>query len=295
MPQMSLLVIVEEAVDVTDAVSEATIKLEPYNVNAIVDPQLDKALTYKEYSDALAKTGASFGAELDKISFNHPTEEEADTLTEHFDKLVQVHDNKFFFMTNHNEDGRWLTCKLGGFYDRILPSKKIPAGLNAVQKLDLDVEAGEELAVAKAVVEWNKYLKAVNTLKPGPSLQSIVENTKDEHGYLNDEDYRMALLQYQQDIWVKTASKAVSVEGDDLHEYFFVERGGKKAFLDHARNSFITVDAVLTPEDEWVDRTILADREMEGTTLREEWAKEITNYIKNASDTTWFLVYTVTT
>lgn len=300
MTRSSVLVIVEEALDINDAISEATIKLEPFDTNAEVEPQVERAMTPKEYRDALVKLDASFGEQLDNISFENPTEEEADDLTGVFAKLVEIHNDRYYFMSLKNENGRWSSLTSGGTVgtenDRALPSKHDLRGVNVVQKKDLDFTLGEELSHSRAVLDWHRYLRAVGDTKVGPTLDEILQENLKKGSELSSTsltDYKIALLKYQQNKWVKLASSVAPSNVSNVHEYFFVNNGDRSAFLSHAKTAFIKADAVLTPDDEWVDGGSLSFLKDERPPSRTEWDKTVRAYIDDAGENTWFLMYTV--
>lgn len=300
MTRSSVLVIVEEAMDINDAISEALIKLEPFNTNAEVEPQVERAMTPKEYRDALIKLDASFGEELDNISFMNPTEEEADDLTGVFAKLVEVHNDRYYFMSLKNENGRWNSLTLGGQVgtdnDRTLPSKNDLRGVDVIQKKDMDVSIGEELAYSRAVLDWQRYLRATGEVKFGPTIEEIIKQHRVKPSPLADTnltEYRIALMKYQENKWVKLASSAAPGYVSNVHEHFFVNNGGRDAFLSHAKTAFVKADVVLTPDDEWVDNGVSASLTDEQPPSRIEWDKTVRSYIDEASDKTWFLMYTV--
>jgi hypothetical protein len=300
MTRSSVLVIVEEAIDINDAISEALIKLEPFDTNAEVEATIERAMTPKEYRDALVKLDASFGEQLDNISFENPTEEEADDLTGVFAKLVEVHNDRYYFMSLKNENGRWNSLVQGGSVgtenDRVLPSKHDLRGVDVIQKKDLDFTLGEELSHSRAVLDWHRYLRAVGDTKIGPTLEDIIKQHRAKGSDLDGtslNEYSKALLQYQQNKWVKLASSAAPSYVSNVHEHFFVDNGGREAFLSHAKTAFVKANALLTPDDEWVDGGHPSSVADERPASRIEWDKTVRSYIDDASDNTWFLMYTV--
>ena len=300
MTRSSVLVIVEEAMDINDAISEALIKLEPFDTNAEVEPQIERAMTLKEYRDALGRLDASFGEQLDEISFENPTDEEADDLTGTFAKLVEVHDGRYYFMSLKNENGRWNSLIQGGPVgtdtDRVLPSKHDLRGVDVIQKKDLDFTLGEELAYARGVIDWHRYLRAVGDTKVGPTLDEILKNHEAKGSNLSGTNlsaYKIALMKYQESKWVKLASSVAPSHVSDVHEHFFVNNGGRDAFLSHAKTAFVTANSLLTPDDEWLDSGSVSSLQDERPMSRIEWDKTVRSYIDDSSENTWFLMYTV--
>lgn len=284
------LIIVEEASSEEEAINEAELKLQPFSEHIETEPRFNAYLEFTDYYESLKSFGDDLSEEEARVNFDNPVESELERLRDYFGEELVIEDGKYVEMTTMNPDGQWDWYELGGRWDAYLPHKRSSKGVNVLQKKDLDIENAQHLAVTSAIVEYDKFIAATEGIDIPPSLQEIMDTT--DPALPAYKRKQLAVQTYRNSEWVKAAEEVVPRQFIFPHDYFFVNKGGKEAFIHNASRSFILTNAVVTPDDEWIENGYwVSYSDSEQWPDHGKWADSFWEIIQGLSDDAWLLIY----
>lgn len=287
MTHSSVTVIVSEATDEQDAIFKAEQKLEYYSCHRKVEPRAVGLLSFNSYYQTLKVINNFEDEGYARISFDNPDSREAEILSEELGEEIRIVDGKFTRISDYNPEARWDWYDLGGNYEGYIPSKLSAKGVNVSRKADIDFEGAEKVALAKAEVEYRKFEELTAGLVPGLTYEEILDEINPDLPEVSRK--RAAGAQYREDPWVKAVCKMMGRFNLNAHEYFFIDKGGKEAFLENAANGAFSSFALLSGDDEWFEtgRGYLAE------SSAAEWNTLFSEQIEHSEPESWFLIYEI--
>jgi hypothetical protein len=285
MSHFSVIVIVSNATDADDAISKAEEKLEPYSCHREVAPRMVGFLSFETYYNTLNEINDFKDEGYAMINFESPDTREAEILTEELGEEIRIIDDKYARISTYNPEARWDWYELGGRFENLIPSKLFSKGVNVSRKQDIDLEGTKQIALAKALLDYEKFEEITAKFIPGPTFEEIFDGISDTLPEVTRK--RAAGAQYREDPWVKEVSKMLGRTFLDVHAYFFVNDGGKDAYLENAVNGYWAPFALLSGDDEWFE----TGRGYLASSTDAEWNTLFAEQVEHADDDSWFLVY----
>lgn len=297
MSHSTVLVVVEDAEDEFEAIKVAEEALEPFNEELEVEPYVNGQVDTYAIKSALNRPDMTDEEAEAILSVENP--ETADALEGYYGRRPEFIAGRYMEMTTYNPKSRWDWYSLGGRWDGQLPKKGQVAGVNVVQKKDLDIEGAMRKAEFEANERYDIFEQTVASLddglEPGLSWDEILKKYKQGEGYgYDNEAMNKARQEYHDDIWRTTVQQKMNLFLSDPVEVFYYGTGGRTAYVENAKKNAFTTFAVLDSDGEWWEQgkmgwfAVVSD-EME----KDEWVDTFNRIIENSSDDTWFLVYDV--
>ena len=287
MTHSSLLVIVSEAKDEQDAIFQAENKLEPYSCHLEVEPRILGFLSFDVYYRSMKVIQDFKNEEYAMISFETPDEREAEILSEELGEEIRIVDGRYVRVSTYNLEARWDWYELGGRWEKFIPSRFSSKGVNVCRKKDIDFEGAKKLALVKAESDYAKHEEVTSGLVPGPTFDEIFDGIPETLPEVSRK--RAAGAQYRLDPWVKAVTSMMGIFSLNAHEYFFVNNGGKEAYLENAVNGSFAPFAILSGDDEWFE----TGRGYLTSSSDAEWNVLFAEQVEHAEDDSWFLIYDI--
>jgi hypothetical protein len=291
MSHSTLLVIVENAQTEQEALAIAEDRLAPYWEELEVEPYANGNIDTSDLGWAF------YGAEDKRPSeevlqyeLSNPTEEGVKKLTDYFGGEVKIEDGKYVSYSTYNPNSKWDWYEVGGRWNGMIPSISKVAGVNITQKKDVDFISGQRKAITDANEEYDRYEKLAGHLMPGPTFQECI----DKYSYMEDEQDQLAAArdEYHRDPWVKAVQSSFGIFFGSPQEYFFVNNGGRKAFVDEASRSYLSTHAVLTDNSQWLEKGSMGWFGMVSNEMdADNWTSIFWDSISEASSEAWFIVF----
>lgn len=291
MSHSTLLVIVENAKTEQEALAIAEDRLAPYWEELEVEPYVRGDIEASDLGWAFYGTeDKQPSKEVLEYELANPTEEGAEKLTEYYGGEVKVEDGKYVSYSTYNPKSKWDWYEVGGRWDGMIPSISEATGVNITQKKDVDFISGQRKAIAEATEEYDRYEKLAGHLVPGPTFKECI----DKYSYMEDEQAKLAAArdEYNGNEWVKVVQKNFGIYFSSPQEYFFVNNGGRKAFVDEASRAYLTTHAVLTDNDQWLESGSMGWFGMVSNEMdSDNWTGIFWDSVAEASPEAWFIVF----
>lgn len=291
MSHSTLLVIVENAKTEQEALAIAEDRLAPYWEELEVAPYVSGEIEASDLGWAFyGSEDKQPSKEVLEYELTHPTEDGAEKLTEYFGGEVKVEDGKYVSYSTYNPKSKWDWYEVGGRWNGFIPSISKATGVNITQKNDVDFISGQRKAIADATEEYDRYEKLAGHIVPGPTFQECI----DKFSYIEDEQDKLAAAReaYHSDPWVKAIHEGFNFFFGSPQEYFFVNNGGRKAFIDEASRAYLTTHAVLTDNDQWLEKGSMGWFGMVSNEMdSDNWTSIFWDSVAEASPESWFIVF----
>lgn len=313
MSHSTVTVVVRDAKNADEAILAAQEALSPFNENLEVDDYfvpIDEASVREiapEYGTLEADT-SSIAEKVGKYYLN-------DAFRGHYDAETK----SYGYMTSYNPKSRWDWYQLGGrwngFYmlkpnvhDSLLgvagsfgTSKNLENCADIVQKKDIDFTLMRSLAEQEASLAYDKFEEATRGIAVPPSWDDLCREALENpnasvEDYVNipEEKMKEIRVKFHNTPWILALKNAdMFPVFSDVHSMYFVNAGGREAYVKNAGDSVISTFALLL-DGEWIERGEmgwfgLASKEKDN----DAWLEEFNTKIDSLPDDAWLAVYDV--